>query len=89
MSRTHLTDRRSATVQLTKHGNDLVDELFPRELHAHSQLLSNLGLDRDRIVESLATLTTAGRNAGGARTTPTSRLSSLHEKYLLPPGVSD
>jgi DNA-binding MarR family transcriptional regulator len=64
--RPHPTDRRSATVQLTKHGKDLVDELFPRELHAHSELLSNLGRDRDRIVESLALLTAAVHTASGS-----------------------
>ena len=61
--RPHPTDRRSATVQLTKHGSKLVDELFPRELHAHGELLSDLGPDRDRIVESLTTLTAAVHNA--------------------------
>jgi DNA-binding MarR family transcriptional regulator len=59
--RPHPTDRRSAAVQLTKHGINLVDQLFPRELHAHRQLLSMLEPDRDRIVESLTALAKAVR----------------------------
>lgn len=72
--RPHLTDRRSATVQLTKHGTKLVDELFPRELNAHSSLLSHLGPDRDRIVESLAILTAAVHTASGGENCPYQRV---------------
>ena len=70
-------------MQLTKHGSQLVDELFPRELHAPGELLSNLGLDRDGIVESLATLTAAVHNAGGGLNHPTSGLSSLLDIILV------
>ncbi len=52
-------DRRSALVELTDTGRALIDDVFPKELHAHAELLAQLPEDRRRIVDSLRTLATA------------------------------
>ncbi|MGB2718278.1 MAG: MarR family transcriptional regulator [Rhodococcus sp. (in: high G+C Gram-positive bacteria)] len=46
-------DRRSASITLTDAGKDVVDEVFPRELAAHSRLFDALGARRERVLEAL------------------------------------
>lgn len=57
----HPTDRRSALVRVTEHGAELIDRLFPRELQAHSELLSAIAPHRGRVIESLTILAAALR----------------------------
>ncbi|MFC8381048.1 MarR family winged helix-turn-helix transcriptional regulator [Nocardia sp. NPDC057272] len=47
------TDRRSTLIRLTPAGIGLIDEVFPRELEAHAQLLADLDRDRAAILQSL------------------------------------
>ncbi len=53
------SDRRAAVIALTSSGCHVIDELFPRELAAHSALLAGLGRDRERVLRSLERLATA------------------------------
>lgn len=50
------TDKRSASVRLTKHGEHLVDDMFPRELASHAAILDRLGKDRDHVITALELL---------------------------------
>lgn len=52
-------DRRSASITLTDAGNDVVDEVFPRELAAHGRLFDALGRRRGQILDSLDALADA------------------------------
>ncbi|MFD6396581.1 MarR family winged helix-turn-helix transcriptional regulator [Nocardia sp. NPDC060249] len=47
------TDRRSTLIQLTPAGIHLIDEVFPREIQAHAQLLADLNHDRSTVLHSL------------------------------------
>ncbi|MGW0324238.1 MarR family winged helix-turn-helix transcriptional regulator [Nocardia sp. NPDC003183] len=47
------TDRRSTLIRLTPAGIGLIDEVFPRELEAHAQLLTDLDRDRVAVLQSL------------------------------------
>lgn len=47
------TDRRSTLIRLTPAGVGLIDEVFPRELEAHAQLLADLDRDRAAVLQSL------------------------------------
>lgn len=50
-------DRRSARVQLTDRGRELIDEVFPRALAAERELLAGLGQRRrDSLANGLAEL---------------------------------
>lgn len=55
------TDKRSASVRLTKHGEHLVDDMFPRELASHAAILDRLGKDRDHVITALELLAQAFR----------------------------
>ncbi|QUG99646.1 MarR family transcriptional regulator [Saccharopolyspora erythraea] len=46
-------DRRAALIRMTPEGEEVIDDLFPRELEAHGRLLAGLGADRERVVEAL------------------------------------
>ncbi|MBA8824661.1 DNA-binding MarR family transcriptional regulator [Saccharopolyspora lacisalsi] len=46
-------DRRAALISMTGTGQDVIDDLFPRELEAHARLLAGLGQDRERVVDAL------------------------------------
>lgn len=46
-------DRRAALISMTRTGQDLIDDVFPRELSAHAELLAGLGSDRPRIIGAL------------------------------------
>lgn len=47
------TDRRSTSIQLTPAGISLIDEVFPREIAAHAQLLADLNHERSTVLQSL------------------------------------
>ncbi|MGW6702022.1 MarR family winged helix-turn-helix transcriptional regulator [Nocardia sp. NPDC055049] len=47
------TDRRSTLIRLTPAGVGLIDEVFPRELEAHAQLLTDLDRNRVAVLQSL------------------------------------
>ncbi|MGW6121069.1 MarR family winged helix-turn-helix transcriptional regulator [Nocardia sp. NPDC055165] len=47
------TDRRSTLIRLTPAGIGLIDEVFPRELEAHAQLLTDLDRDRVAVLQNL------------------------------------
>ncbi|WP_433873220.1 MarR family winged helix-turn-helix transcriptional regulator [Saccharopolyspora sp. CA-218241] len=49
-------DRRAALISMTATGEDAIDQLFPRELAAHADVLAGLGSDRQRVVDALARL---------------------------------
>ncbi|QWF82418.1 MarR family winged helix-turn-helix transcriptional regulator [Amycolatopsis sp. CA-230715] len=49
-------DRRAALISMTDEGKALVDDVFPRELAAHGELLSGLGKDRARVLDVLTGL---------------------------------
>lgn len=49
-------DRRFAPISMTGAGRDIIDELFPRELGAHSALLAGLGPDRQGVIDALTRL---------------------------------
>ncbi|WP_026360358.1 MarR family winged helix-turn-helix transcriptional regulator [Amycolatopsis nigrescens] len=49
-------DRRAAFVGMTKAGRDTIDDLFPRELEAHGQLLAGLGRNRAKVLDALTLL---------------------------------
>ncbi|WP_338888852.1 MarR family winged helix-turn-helix transcriptional regulator [Rhodococcus sovatensis] len=55
------TDKRSASVHLTAHGERLVDDLFPRELASHAAILDHLGPDREHVITALELLAQAFR----------------------------
>ncbi|GAA0541511.1 MarR family transcriptional regulator [Saccharopolyspora spinosporotrichia] len=46
-------DRRAALIRMTPEGEEVIDDLFPRELEAHGKLLAGLGADRRRVVDAL------------------------------------
>ncbi|WP_040793426.1 MarR family winged helix-turn-helix transcriptional regulator [Nocardia paucivorans] len=46
-------DRRSALIGLTPAGVTLIDEVFPRELSVHAQLLTDLNQDRETVLHGL------------------------------------
>ncbi|MFC7343233.1 MarR family winged helix-turn-helix transcriptional regulator [Saccharopolyspora griseoalba] len=48
------SDRRAAVIAMTPSGCSVIDELFPRELAAHGELLAGLG--RDRVLRALERL---------------------------------
>ncbi|WP_254622683.1 MarR family winged helix-turn-helix transcriptional regulator [Rhodococcus sp. W8901] len=52
-------DRRSAVIDLTDAGQALIDEVFPRELKVHADMLANLGGDRESVSRSLRHLADA------------------------------
>lgn len=54
-------DKRTAPVRLTDYGADIVDDLFPRELHAHAVVLEHLGEERGRVATALDLLAHAFR----------------------------
>ncbi|MFI5823708.1 MarR family winged helix-turn-helix transcriptional regulator [Streptomyces rishiriensis] len=58
-------DRRAALVTVTEAGARAVDDLFPRQLAAESELLANLGQDREWVVGALARLVQAMESSGG------------------------
>ncbi|MFD9548722.1 MarR family winged helix-turn-helix transcriptional regulator [Nocardia salmonicida] len=47
------TDRRSTLIHLTTAGITLIDEVFPREIEAHTQLLADLNHERPTVLQSL------------------------------------
>ncbi|MET4612382.1 DNA-binding MarR family transcriptional regulator [Rhodococcus sp. PvR044] len=53
------TDGRSAFINLTDAGVRAIDDVFPRELDAHAQLLAGLGPDRDKVIVVLTRLADA------------------------------
>ncbi|PTR43158.1 MarR family transcriptional regulator [Rhodococcus sp. OK611] len=46
-------DRRSALIKLSDAGIRAVDDVFPRELEAHAQLLAGLGKGRAKVLTAL------------------------------------
>ncbi|APE12742.1 MarR family transcriptional regulator (plasmid) [Rhodococcus sp. 2G] len=53
---TNPADRRSALIALSDAGMSAVDDVFPRELEAHTRLLAGLGQDRNKVLAALAHL---------------------------------
>ncbi|MFI5782298.1 MarR family winged helix-turn-helix transcriptional regulator [Nocardia sp. NPDC051570] len=49
-------DRRSALLRLTPEGIRLIDDVFPRELHAHGELFTGLGRNRTHVLDALELL---------------------------------
>ncbi|MEU4707701.1 MarR family transcriptional regulator [Nocardia salmonicida] len=47
------TDRRSTSIHLTTAGITLIDEVFPREIQAHTQLLADLDHERPTVLQGL------------------------------------
>ncbi|MEV0767247.1 MarR family winged helix-turn-helix transcriptional regulator [Nocardia salmonicida] len=47
------TDRRSTSIHLTTAGITLIDEVFPREIEAHTQLLADLNHERPTVLQGL------------------------------------
>ncbi|MFC9472251.1 MarR family winged helix-turn-helix transcriptional regulator [Nocardia sp. NPDC056952] len=47
------TDRRSTLIRLTPAGIGLIDEVFPRELEAHAQLLADLDQQHSAVLQGL------------------------------------
>ncbi|OZM76005.1 MarR family winged helix-turn-helix transcriptional regulator [Pseudonocardia sp. MH-G8] len=52
-------DRRTALIGLTPGGEDVIDDLFPRELAAHAHLLAGLGSERAAALSTLTRLAEA------------------------------
>ncbi|MCI2418414.1 MarR family transcriptional regulator [Saccharopolyspora sp. K220] len=49
-------DRRAALISMTPTGENIIDDLFPRELEAHGKLLRDLGRNRKNVIDALTRL---------------------------------
>lgn len=58
-------DRRSTSIQLTAAGISVIDDVFPRELTAHAQLLADLDHERSAVLQSLDRLARSLEARGG------------------------
>lgn len=46
-------DRRATLITTTAEADEVIDDLFPRELEAHAHLLAGLGQERDAVLAAL------------------------------------
>ncbi|MGW3470828.1 MarR family winged helix-turn-helix transcriptional regulator [Saccharopolyspora sp. NPDC000995] len=49
-------DRRATLISITPQAKGAIDDLFPRELEAHAQLLAGLGQERDAVLTVMSQL---------------------------------